>query len=175
MNDKIAQFFSVNDFDIQEPTSGHENRFEQKLNKRYKKPQKPSWYWLSAAASVVLIIGFWLGANVQKQTIQLADVSPKMEEVENYFVSSINQEIKTLEKNRNLETEMMIEQALHQLEELEDDYQLFVKALKTNGLHQKIINAMIKNYQKRLEILENVSIQIQKNKNLKNTNDEIYL
>ena len=174
MEDKLNHFFSENDFDDQEPHSGHLERFERKLNIPTKE-RKTSWKWLSVAASVVLVLGFWLGSNHQKQQFDLADVSPKMEEVQTYFVSTINQELKTLEKNRNLETETIIEEALEELEELEDNYKNFVKELNNDGNSRKIINAMIRNYQQRLDILENVLQQIEDIKNPNKLDDEIYI
>ncbi|QOD61766.1 hypothetical protein H9I45_04785 [Polaribacter haliotis] len=174
MEDKLHQFFSENNFDLQEPHSGHLERFERKLNRPNKKA-KTSWKWLSVAASVVLVLGFWLGSNHQKKQMDLADVSPKMEEVQNYFVSTINQEIKTLELNRSLDTESIIESALEELEELEDNYKLFVQELTKNGKHRRIIAAMIKNYQRRLDILERTLKQIDKIKNSNNFNNEIYI
>mmetsp|Transcript_9604 Transcript_9604/g.11184 ORF Transcript_9604/g.11184 Transcript_9604/m.11184 type:complete len:175 (-) Transcript_9604:1882-2406(-) len=174
MEDKLHNFFSENDFDFQEPHSGHLERFERKLNQP-KNINRTSWKWLSVAASVVLVIGFWLGSNHQKQMIDLADVSPKLEEVQDYFVSTINQELKSVEKNRNLETETIIEEALDQLEELEDNYRLFILELNSEGNKTKIINSMIKNYQQRLQILENVLQQIEQIKNPNLLNDEIYI
>ena len=174
MEDKLQHFFSENEFDFQEPHAGHLERFERKLNQP-KKRNKTSWKWLSAAASVVLIFGFWLGSNHQKRQLDLADVSPKMEEVQNYFVSAIHQELKTLEKNRSLDTETIIEHALEELEELEDNYKIFVNDLTKNGKQRKIISAMIKNYQRRLDILENTLKQIEQIKNPNLLNNEIYL
>ncbi|PQJ82273.1 hypothetical protein [Polaribacter glomeratus] len=174
MENKLEDFFSENKFDFQEPKSGHLERFEGKLNQP-KKNSKTSWKWLSAAASVVLVLGFWLGSNHQKKQMDLADVSPKMEEVQNYFVSTIHQELKNLEKNRNLETEIIIEEALERLEELEDNYKTFVKELNIEGNSRQIISEMIQNYQQRLEILENVLIQLEQIKNPNLIKDEIYL
>lgn len=174
MEDKLHQFFSENEFDFQEPHSGHLERFERKLNQPEKK-HRTSWKWLSVAASIVLIFGFWLGSSHQKKQLTLADVSPKMEEVQTYFVSTINQELKTLEKNRSLDTESIIENALDELEELEDEYKIFVKDLTKNGKQRKIISAMIKNYQRRLDILENTLKQIEQIKNPNLLNNEIYL
>lgn len=174
MENKLYDYFSDNDFDFQEPLIGHVDRFEQKL-KQSKKANKTSWKWLSAAASVILALGFWLGSNHQKRQIDLADISPKMEEVQNYFVSTIHQEIKDLEKNRNLETETIIEHALEQLEELEDNYKVFIKELNSGGNTKKIITVMIRNYQQRLEILENVLKQIEEIKHLKHLKNEIYI
>lgn len=95
-----------------------------------------------------------------------------MEEVQDYFVSTINQELKTIEKKRNLETETIIENALDELEELEDSYKVFIKELTKNGKQKRIISAMIKNYQRRLDILERTLNQI---KNPKFLEDEIYI
>ena len=174
MEDKLHEYFSENEFDFQEPHSGHLERFERKLNQP-KVTKKTSWKWLSVAASVVLVIGFWLGSSHQKKQIQLADISPKMEEVQTYFVSTINEELKTLEKNRSLDTESIIENALEELEELEEEYTVFVKELTKNGQQRKIISAMIKNYQQRLEILENTLKQIEQIKNPNLLNNEIYI
>ncbi|TMM28780.1 DUF3379 domain-containing protein [Polaribacter aestuariivivens] len=174
MEDKLHQFFSENNFDFKEPHSGHLERFERKLNSTIKKP-KTSWKWLSVAASVILVLGFWLGSNHQKRQMDLADVSPKMQEVQNYFVSTINNEIKVLEKNRSLDTETIIENALNELEELEDNYKIFVLELNKNGKQRRIISAMIKNYQRRLDILENTLKQIDQIKNPNLIKNEIFI
>jgi hypothetical protein len=174
MEDKLNQFFSDNNFDFQEPHSGHLDRFERALNAQ-KRPHRTSWKWLSAAASIVLIVGFWLGSSHQKRQMDLADVSPKMEEVQTYFVSTIYQELKTLEENRSLDTEKIIENALEELEELEDVYASFVVELTQNGKQIRVISAMIKNYQQRLLVLENTLKQIEKVKKINLEKNETYL
>ena len=174
MEDKLNHFFSEKDFDFQEPHAGHLDRFERKLNHSTKK-NKTSWTWMSVAASIVLVVGFWLGSSHQKRQLDLADVSPKMEEVQTYFVSTIYQELQTLEKNRSLDTEKIIENALEELEELEDVYATFVKELNKNGKQIKVISAMIKNYQQRLSVLENTLKQIEQVKNLNLEKNETYL
>jgi len=174
MKDKFDDFFSETDFDIKMPHEGHLERFQNKLNNR-KKGKVISWKWMSAAASIVLCLGFWLGNTHQKKEFDLADVSPKMEEVQSYFVATINQELKEVEATRSLETEAIIEQALDELEELEETYQLFVKELSKKGNQQQIIAGMIGNYQQRLQILENVMHQIQLIKNLKILENETFI
>lgn len=174
MEDKLQNFFSENDFDFSSPHSGHFERFERKLNEP-KSSNKTSWKWLSIAASIVLVIGFWLGSSHQKQQIQLADVSPKMEEVQNYFTTTIRTGLKSLEKSRSLETETIIEEALDALEELEEEYAIFITELNIAENQTKVINSMIKNYQQRLQILENVLQQIEQIKNPNLLNNEIYI
>lgn len=166
MEDKLHRLFAENDFDIHEPHSGHLDRFERKL--QHPKQKKVSWRWMSIAASIILLLGFWLGSMNGNHEVDLKDLSPRMAETQAYFVNTINQEMKELEKNRSLETEAVIEQALEELEELEENYQNFVKDLSKNNNETRIIQAMIGNYQQRLEILETVLQQIDKIKNPNN-------
>jgi len=173
MEDKLHNFFNEHEFDIHEPRSGHLDRFEKRL-RGVQPRKKTSWKWMSIAASVILLIGFGLG-NMSKNEVGLSAISPKMAEVQTYFVNTIDREIKEIEMNRNLQTEDLIEQALDDLEELEDNYKLFVQELEKNGQQRKIINAMINNYQQRLDILQKTLEQIELIKNPQNISDEIYI
>ncbi len=176
MKDQFNQFFKNTDFDIEEPRFGHLERFQDRLKNPAKKKKSFSYKWMSVAASVILIVGFWLGANLTNKTLVLADVSPEMQEAEMFFVSTIKQELRTIEKFRNPTTERVIEDALNQLEKLDDKYQDLVKALNKSNNDRRVVYAMISNYQNRIEILQDVLNQIDKIKNLKvNNNDEIYI
>jgi len=170
MENKFDQFFEETAFDIHEPHSGHFDRFERRLSSNQK--QKTPWRWLSVAASVILLVGFWMGNYQQQKQLDLSSVSPKMEEAQNYFIATIKQELKEVEKHRNLHTEKVIEQAVDQLEELEDNYKTLMIELTKNGYEKRLILAMVNNYQERLSILQNVLDQIEKIKNTNNTNNE---
>ena len=174
MEDKLHNFFSENEFDFQEPHSGHMQRFEKRLQGIQPK-QRTSWRWMSVAASVILAIGFFAGYVFNSTEPTLSDVSSKMAEVENYFVNTIDFEIKELEKSRTLETEEIIEKALERIETLEDDYKTFIEELTNNGQQQRVIQEMIQNYQKRLDILQNTLQQIELIKTQKTLDDEIYI
>ena len=174
MEDKFKDFFSNTDFDIQSPHEGHLERFQYKLNTK-KSNKTVSWKWMSAAASIVLCLGFWLGSTHQKKQYDLADVSPKMEEVQHYFVSTIHQELKEVEASRSLETEVIIEQALDELEELEETHKLLIKELSKKRNQKQIIAGIIANYQQRLQILENLMQQIEIIKNPKMLKDENFI
>ena len=175
MEDKLHTFFKDANFDTEEPRFGHLKRFEERLNDP-KKKKIISYKWMGVAASIILMIGFWLGSNHTEKTLMLADVSPKMEEAETFFVSTIAQEIKEIEKFRNPKTERVIEDALNQLEGLEDKYkELIIELNKTNN-DKRVVYAMISNYQNRIEILQNVLKQVDQINNLKEEkNEEIYL
>jgi predicted Fe-Mo cluster-binding NifX family protein len=129
------------------------------------------------AASVILVLGFWLGSSHTEKQLLLADVSPEMAEAETFFVSTIKQELKEIENIRSPKTERIIEDALNQLERLEDKYKDLVNALNSSNNDRRIVYAMISNYQNRIEILQSVIKQIDQINNLKvnNSEDEIYI
>lgn len=164
MEDKLHTFFSENEFDFHEPTAGHMKRFEKRL--KGKKTQKQfSWQWMSVAASVVLLIGFSLGFMTKDNFSIATNDSSKIQEVEAFFVSAINTELQEIEMNRNLQTEEIIEDALEQLEELDDSYKRYIQELDNSGEYRHILNDMIENYKKRLEILQSAMNQIDLVKN----------
>lgn len=177
MEDQFNHFFKNTDFDLEEPRFGHLDRFQDKLKNIDKKKKKiTSFKWMSVAASVILMIGFWLGSNHTEQTLLLADVSPKMQEAETFFVTTIKQELAEIEKVRNPKTERIIEDALDQLEVLEDKYKELVTALNSSNDDRRVVYAMISNYQNRIEILQDVLKLINQINNPKeNQDEEIYL
>lgn len=177
MKDQFDNFFKNTDFDLEEPRFGHLERFQERLTNQGKKKKKiASFKWMSIAASIILMIGFWLGSNHTEKQLLLADVSPEMAETETFFVTTIKQELKEIEKVRNPRTERIIEDALNQLESLEDKYKDLVKALNTSNNDRRVIYAMISNYQNRIEVLQNAIKQIDTINNLNNkSNNEIYI
>lgn len=174
MNKKLDNYFAAQDFDLDLPRFGHMERFE----KRLKQPAKKtiSYKWMSIAASIILLIGIWTGSNIANSNLALADVSPQMQEAESFFVSTIKKEIKEIEKSRNPSTERIISDALAQLDKLEIEYKKLVTDLNKSNKDQRIIYAMISNYQNRIDVLQNVLKQIEEINNPKDTkNEEIYI
>lgn len=175
MDDKLDDFILENDFDVFEPHSGHEDRFLKKLNQQNNGKKSIPWKWLSVAASILLFIGFQLGSLTNKPTT-MPEISPEMNETHTFFVSTINQELREIEKYRNIDTESIIEDALDKIEELEDQYTDFKKELNFMGNEQQVIQGMIANYQQRLQILEDLLLQLEelkKHKNQKTPLDDI--
>ncbi|MGG8494824.1 hypothetical protein ACQY1Q_00265 [Tenacibaculum sp. TC6] len=163
MANDLESFFKTNDFDIHEPHSGHLERFKRKLNLPKKKSPFP-WQWLSIAASVILVLGFYLG-QMQRTNISLTEIAPNMAETESFFMTTIKQELKEIEKHRNIETETLIEDALDEIEELEEQYQTFIKELSKNNNKKLMIQNLINNYQQRLTVLENLLTKLEYQRN----------
>jgi hypothetical protein len=177
MQDNVEKIFKEleNQFDVEEPNVDHFSRFEAKLNKG----RKPNillklWPFIAIAASVILIFGVWLGASFSKQGMELAKVSSEMGETQNYFVATIEKELESIEKERNPDTEQLINDGLQQLNKLEKEYQALTLELKESAEDKRIIYAMIANFQQRIEVLQSLLTQIEDVKQLKIQNNEKY-
>jgi len=178
MKDNLENMFKnlENQFDIEEPTIGHFNRFEAKLNnssttkKNYK-----LFSYVAVAASIVLLFGVWLGASFSNKGMELAGISTEMEETQSYFVSVIKTELATIENERNSDTEKLINDTLEQLNILENQYTALTLELKESTEDKRIIYAMISNFQQRVIILQSLLNQIETIKQLKKQDDENYV
>lgn len=169
--DPLHQFFEQSDFDQEVPQFGHLKRFEHRLETQHKK-NKISFKWMSIAASILLVIGFSIGVNSSEKSEALANFSPKMQEAENFFINTIQLELKQVEKARNPETEQIIEDALNQLELLEDTYNELLASLSRSNDDRRIIHAMINNYQNRITVLQDVLTLIERMQDLKQEKNE---
>lgn len=165
-------------FDIQEPKEDHKKRFMAKLNNQNQtvqlsKKQWPIWKPLiGVAASVVLIIALVIGNNQDADIAGLASVSPEMAQTQDFFTSTIAIELKKLESASNPETKLLIQDALNQMKRLENEYESLKTDLSESGNDQRVIYAMISNFQNRIEILQNTLQQIEIVKQLKNSKHE---
>lgn len=180
MKDNLENIFNKfeNQFDIEEPTIGHFNRFEKKLNTN-KTKHKNSFNIFSKiaiAASIVLFVGIWIGQSFNSNSgMELAQVSTEMEETQSYFVSTIHKELETIEDERNADTEAIINDALEQLQILENQYQKLSLELNESAEDKRIIYAMISNFQQRIDLLQSLLQQIENVKQLKQNNNETYV
>jgi len=179
MKDKLEQRFKELEggFDIEEPKLGHFDRFEVKLA-RQTTTQQPkwnpnTWKWLAIAASIALLFTLGLGNYSTKQGLELADVSPKMEETQSFFVSTIQQEIENINLKRNDDNQQIIDDAFKQLNKLEENYKKLTLELDNSNKDKRIIYAMIANFQQRIEVLQSLLQQLDELEQLKNSiNDE---
>lgn len=152
------------EFDFSEPNIGHFERFQAKLEGKgpeKKETKGPSWYVLAVAASLLLFFGYWMGNSNVPKGIELADVSPKMEETQNFYVSTIENEITEIKTKRTTSNQKIIDDAFQQLEILEADYRKLTFELKESNADKRVIYAMITNFQNRLYVLQNLMEQLE--------------
>lgn len=167
-----------NQFDLEEPTIGHFNRFEAKLNKTKSNSRSKIFKFISAisiAASIILFVGIWIGSEYSNKGMELAGISTEMQETQSYFVNTIHKELESIEKERNSTNEKVINDGLIQLKKLETQYTALTLELKESDGDKRIIYAMISNFQQRIDVLQSVLIQIENVKQLKSETDEKYV
>ncbi len=167
MENSFEDFFKSKreEFDFVEPKMGHFDRFRSKLNEdneqESKKRNSTPWYLIAVAASILLVFGYWLGNSNSQPGLQLADVSPKMEETQNFYVSTIQREMTQIKSQRNESNQKIIDDAFQQLDLLELNYQKLTLELKESNADKRVIYAMIANFQNRLEVLQNLMDQLE--------------
>ena len=178
--DNLKDLFDELDFDIAEPAKDHEERFRQKLKSRSLKKTKQNGVislWLpvmSIAATLAIAFVIFQGVfgNPLNQGTELANVSPEMKETQNFYASVIQTELENLKDQKTPETEAVINDALKQMDKLEQSYESLKKDLGKSGQDQRVIYAMISNFQQRIDLLKNVLEQVNTIKTLKNKSHE---
>ncbi|MEZ4795343.1 MAG: hypothetical protein R2773_07730 [Flavobacteriaceae bacterium] len=176
--DSITQLFEnlKGTFDLEETPVGHEKRFMEKLHELHAKQSKPSRSWwkpLSIAATIALLLGVgFYSMDSKDSSMDLASVSPEMEKTQSFFLTTINQEIETLKSFENEESKALVDDALRRLQVLENDYITLEADLASSGNDQRVIAAMIANFQSRIEILQQVITTLEEIKTLKANKNE---
>ena len=169
-----------NEFQTQQPAEGHQLRFIKKLeNLQYEKKEKFNfWRPFSIAASFLILIYMGFTLLYQQPTqADLASVSPEMEQTQNFFTTTINNELANLKNEISPLTQTIIDDALLQMENLEKEYDNLKTDLVKSGNDKRVIYAMITNFQNRISLLENVlkQIEIIKELNTKKNENTIYI
>ncbi len=167
------------EFDVNEPNEGHENRFLEKLNTNdsasVNSEKSSGFNWkpfLAIAASLVICFAVFTTSQSEPEVLDLANVSPELSETQDFFTATIEAELKKLDKERSPLTKQIITDALEQIELLENDYKKLKTDLTESGKDQRVIYAMISNFQSRIDILNYVLEQIETIKQLKTDSNE---
>lgn len=162
------------EFDINEPNKNHKFRFLDKLKANamvsYAAQKSSPFNWkpfLAVAAALVICFSVFMTLQNQPKALDLASVSPELSETQNFFTGTIENELKKLNKERSPLTENIITDALKQIQILETNYQNLKTDLTESGNDQRVIYAMITNFQNRIDILNTVLEQIEEIKHLK--------
>jgi arginine decarboxylase-like protein len=175
MNDPLENRFKElkNQFDFEAAPKGHFERFKARIqpSKRRLIPMS----YLAIAASIALLIGLWVGSSYSDSGMELAMISSEMEETQTYFLTNIEKQLETIENERNEDSEEIIDDSLEQIKKLEDQYKILTIELGENSEDKRIIFAMISNFQQRIDVLQNLLIQIEDIKQFKTQNDEQFI
>jgi len=164
--ESLEKFILTNrdSFDTKEPHDGHFDRFHQKLETR-KPARRVNLYMVAAAAAIagfiltgtlgLLINGSPLkGLNQTEQS--LSAISPELKEVEDYYTSQINtryNQINALKKDSSPEVESEVNKAIT---DMYLGYYLLKKDLTTDPKQERVVSAMIQQFQVRIDMLDQI-------------------
>lgn len=183
--DNITNLFDrlKDDFDVETPELGHENRFLSKLqqtqNQETTEITKPvilfTWWKHIAAACVLLLgLGVFIGSNLGTENEnQHVTFSPEVEKSQLYFASLIEVELEKVKAAEDEDTKKIVQDALLQMERLEKDYASLKDQLIERGDDKRILHAIVTNFQLRIDLLKSVLVQIDEIKIFKNENTVI--
>ncbi|MDT0646673.1 DUF4179 domain-containing protein [Zunongwangia sp. F260] len=180
-NDNIKELFRDLDFDTSEPREGHKERFFEKLkdeNPSAEKKNRVRNLWapfIGIAAGLALLVflgGMYFNHQALGRSGDLASVSPEMKQTQEFYTSLIENELKEIQEEKSPETEAIVKDALAQMEKLDTEYAKLKRDLLRSGKDNRVIHAMINNFQQRIDLLNTVLTQIEEIKLLKNQNHE---
>ena len=172
-------------FDTAEPDEGHFNRFAVKLKQQKRKTRSLITYtFLLKAASIAILVTLsflWTYDNLIKPSSEnsgttLSEVSDEYREVEVYYKQQVNLRFGQI---RDLDVFSDTIQKTILLEELSDMDSIYTNLqdeLESNPKDKRIINAMIEHYQLKVDVMNQILLQLEQIKNenlLKNGNHEI--
>jgi hypothetical protein len=175
---------NVDFFNNDEPFDGHFERFSAKLKSRqFIAPKRVSItpHLLKAAVVTVLVAlsSLWTWEHVlspDARRTSLSEVSTDYAEVENYYVKQVNlmeDEIQGIWLNGQADDNKVL---IEELDQMDKTYEELQKDLHANPNDERIINAMIEHYQKKIEVMNFILSQLKQiqNQNENQINNENY-
>jgi len=150
-------------------SKGHDKKFENKLEEAFGKASKTDYsiFYKMAAVAIIAVLSTVFVLNrdssfyeepaeqfVEARKIKLGDISPELQTVENYYLTSIKLELATLETKE--EHDALVNSYLEELKNINKAYNDLEIDLNELGVTEEIINAMIDNLQLRLELLQDL-------------------
>ncbi|WP_297795368.1 hypothetical protein [uncultured Eudoraea sp.] len=165
---------------------GHEERFIALLDKELPLKRKSTFYFIKIAASVLVLfsLGIYAYLHSKTETIEqptvvekgtedtraegysLGDLSPDLKKIENYYMANINLELSRLEVSK--ENKALVDDYMSRLSELNEEYKRLNIELNEIGPNDQTINALIKNLQLRLALLQKLKEKLNQLKSSEN-------
>jgi hypothetical protein len=143
---------------------GHQQRFDAKL-KNNTQVQRP-FQWLRIAVVALFCIGLGSVGTLYFSSQTIAPDS--FYQTETYFTSAITTTLKQVEASKNNTNAALVEDAKKQLTRLQNDYIKLQGLMVEAAAHPKVLNAMIHNLERQLDLVQELKQLITQ---FKKTND----
>ena len=136
-------------------------------------------FWKSnvfrAVASVLIIIGVYGLINISsvgEESMEKNLAKKELMEIDSYYQNMVQAQIKLVEKNAKLNANDKRE-FLEFMDDLDEEYKTLINDLDDNLDNERVLTAIIDNYKKRIELIENLLLQISDSK--ENTDEDTYV
>lgn len=115
------------------------------------------------AASIVIILGVFsiIGLNFNNSSDTMAN--HELQEIDMHYQGLVSYQVKLVQNNTQLSSEDKKEFLLF-INELDEEYEVLKLELGQNLDNQLVLEAIISNYKKRIELIENLLYQINNSK-----------
>jgi hypothetical protein len=150
--------------DSDHPRQGHEERFLQKLERLPEAPVRKIRirHVLQVAASLAIILTstvLLIRQSDQKDAMAGKEIPAAMMEADFYYASQVDRKYDQI-KNFNFENEEEKTILLDELQDFETFHQQLMGDLEANPDDERVINALIRHYQMKLEVMDQIIIQL---------------
>ncbi|UOY06416.1 hypothetical protein L0P88_21150 [Muricauda sp. SCSIO 64092] len=122
---------------------------------------------LRIAASIVLLFGIasFIGLSVLSGgTTETQYVSKELLEIDMHYKGLVSYQVQLVQNNPNL-SEMDKAEFLSFMDELDAEYETLRKEMRNNLDNERVLEAIVANYKKRIELIENLLQQLNDAKN----------
>ena len=151
-------------FDFAEPAEGHFERFSNKLERLHHKNRGVPWRTYLKAASVAVLVllstlwmyDYFMNRWGSQQTISLGDLSPEYREVEIYYTSMFNAKYDEIDHLAFPEDSLQKKILIRELADMDSIFVNLQNEIKLNPTDERIINAMIEHYERKLEVMNQI-------------------
>lgn len=196
--DELKSFIEQNRdlFDVDEPSFGHLERFQQRLEMEQK--QRRKWrtnYILKIAAMFVasitigsLVVDCWVDNSARIIESKVADVdasvardfvqrtskyvksktNPEYEQAQNYYVSLVDNRLDQIRASENMDEEQKKE-LLKELSEMDELFVNLQKELKADPDNPVLIDALVNHYQIKINVMNQIITNLN---NIKQLNEQ---
>ena len=172
MNRLRNKFFHQHEaFNTAEPPEGHFERFREKLGPPEAVKRPGVTYYLKVAAIIVgvsvssILVYEMLRPDEISEHYTFGTLSEEFRDAEDYYLKTIQvkySEIESIEFEDPAQKKLLLEE----LDGMDQLYKQMVKDFKADPDNEMVVNAMIQHYQMKIEILNNILLQLEETNKL---------
>ena len=166
---QIIDFFKsqVDVLDTEEMPEEHEFRVLKKIESKQKSKKKSSWFkYGTIVASILMLLSLFIFNKEEVSEIE-NNYPAELVEAKFYFEGLIDKELSKIHSHKNEANKVLIEDTLIEIQKLKAEEKVLLDQLSIQ-YNRRIIDALIDNFQIKIDLLKRVSQQIEEINQLNN-------